>query len=965
MADTSNLSTFLTNVADAIRTKKETTDLIPAADFDTEILNLKGGANAQEVYKTTQYYPLKNLTYNGNAVSSAVRTACEYTIVQFANTTGYFLVQVGKEPKVLSEIDMSAGILGVYNNHIYLWTKATIYVYSLEDFTQVKTIAIPSTYQNSSYGFVIGDFYFSGNSTSSAKCVNRFNPETETFIVTNVPSYSQSVNQSGSNYTWSKYIASFRDYSSSSSNYAYLYDKSTNTGYFHKIAYLQGLTYDATKCIVKGSLYEFNTTSSGYAKGILLKENCITANVYVFPLTETIYLVNNTEIYEFDNETNTFTYIDTVAGRNLVIPYADGTDVAIGIDVNGTKHYYPYTDGRIHSDKIITNFGAYTNSHLPITGTMPDNGSLNYGASTSAQTIPAGYTSGGTITAVTASIDPDIKPTNIKRDVTILGVTGTLDYDSSEATATTADILYGKTAYIKGGKKTGTFTLDEGQLGYGSTDVKKTYIGVAGDVTPVQGTKNIDWFTGDYGADPYTSSDGRPDVPHLFFYKSSGGDKVNVYTKNYDFVQTIAVGQDAGMTSAAGYTEICISSTCYNDTYYMLFSYTDTAIKKALLYKFNPDTEEYEYVMTKSLGYTDYLKFHTYIPNLICGGRRAYILNDDDTISTWSTDSYGSFTKAASDARNAIMKFAPDAIAFVRPYHLNASLTGQIKYISNNTVSTYTSYGDLRDISHNHYGVSSSGTSSKNYNILKFNSNYSSSTTTQTITVPLASGYRDARFINDDLLAIYVFTQNGSAVGVSTGVGFGYATQMDVYIYKLDHVNNTNELKASYQYKFDQYVLGYSTMLDLEDRITFISKYKNSIELTFSDVANKLMYCEDKDSNRYFSYDNASTLTDLSNVLENTGTVIYRYGLGEGTMKNNGELNYTPSGEEQVIPAGYTSGGTIGPVTAESIGLTADMLAEGVILLGITGTYKGVISQEEYDTALDTANDILGKEVTE
>ena len=41
MADTSNLSQFLTDVADAIRTKKGTTEPIPAANFDTEILSIE------------------------------------------------------------------------------------------------------------------------------------------------------------------------------------------------------------------------------------------------------------------------------------------------------------------------------------------------------------------------------------------------------------------------------------------------------------------------------------------------------------------------------------------------------------------------------------------------------------------------------------------------------------------------------------------------------------------------------------------------------------------------------------------------------------------------------------------------------------------------------------------------------------------------------------------------------------
>lgn len=42
MADTNSLSNFLTDVADAIRTKKSTTEPIPAANFDQEILTIQG-----------------------------------------------------------------------------------------------------------------------------------------------------------------------------------------------------------------------------------------------------------------------------------------------------------------------------------------------------------------------------------------------------------------------------------------------------------------------------------------------------------------------------------------------------------------------------------------------------------------------------------------------------------------------------------------------------------------------------------------------------------------------------------------------------------------------------------------------------------------------------------------------------------------------------------------------------------
>ena len=43
MADTSNLSNYLKDVADAIREKKGTEEQIPAANFDTEILSIETG----------------------------------------------------------------------------------------------------------------------------------------------------------------------------------------------------------------------------------------------------------------------------------------------------------------------------------------------------------------------------------------------------------------------------------------------------------------------------------------------------------------------------------------------------------------------------------------------------------------------------------------------------------------------------------------------------------------------------------------------------------------------------------------------------------------------------------------------------------------------------------------------------------------------------------------------------------
>lgn len=52
MADISNLSNFLEDVADAIRTKKETTEKIPAANFDTEILSITTGMDTSDATAT-------------------------------------------------------------------------------------------------------------------------------------------------------------------------------------------------------------------------------------------------------------------------------------------------------------------------------------------------------------------------------------------------------------------------------------------------------------------------------------------------------------------------------------------------------------------------------------------------------------------------------------------------------------------------------------------------------------------------------------------------------------------------------------------------------------------------------------------------------------------------------------------------------------------------------------------------
>lgn len=54
MARTDNLNNFLTDVADSIREKKGTTELIPASEFDTEIDSISSGVDINEYFTSAQ-----------------------------------------------------------------------------------------------------------------------------------------------------------------------------------------------------------------------------------------------------------------------------------------------------------------------------------------------------------------------------------------------------------------------------------------------------------------------------------------------------------------------------------------------------------------------------------------------------------------------------------------------------------------------------------------------------------------------------------------------------------------------------------------------------------------------------------------------------------------------------------------------------------------------------------------------
>ena len=250
-------------------------------------------------------------------------------------------------------------------------------------------------------------------------------------------------------------------------NYSTEYSAQYNETTYKNLIFNSSLTY----CYTGNAMYTVKYEDNMYKPNTKVVD--VSSELYTFKgfvsddyvaFNETLYKIANPlqQIQVYNHAIDTGVIDTAYAGINLTNNKYEYT-LVLDIDNQSTSIIesldtkdgvcWNLSDVGTAEDKVLLGYD-YGNYNGIRTGTMTNNGELNYTPNTTQQIIPTGYTSGGTVAG-----DSNLIPENIKKDISIFDVTGTLETGmdtSSDNPITTDDVVQGKEGFVNGEKIIGS-----------------------------------------------------------------------------------------------------------------------------------------------------------------------------------------------------------------------------------------------------------------------------------------------------------------------------------------------------------------------------------------------------------------------------------------------------------------------------------------------------------------------------
>ena len=399
----------------AIVYNSELTNVTSASEFDTFILPITVvmptaiTSSSQAEFRDDEYMTNVYVEVSNSNVNITIYTPSTSQSYSYSSNDGITYTLDNSESDITVELDNKVKYEYGELNNVAHFIKC--YNYTFTGLYKYDTVTHTTEYYPAYLGSTIdnGDTYVTPNTPDTYIMCSSYIPDGSMIIV-------HSVEDSIVNGVTLKVAKDFDVYTDS----AWLIPE------VKKVVYekwnINPYTYEIQEYI-DGELSNTRTVTCDGDGDYTVPSGSNTDQVYVLgDYSSTDYVILYYPSYDYEEYIDRYVFnIDagTVLAKNNTMyirakPYEYDTLEYVYAPTQFTlDHPYDLLSGKI----------AYSNDGI-ITGTMPNNGRLNITPAITSQQIPSGYTSGGTVKAITSDLIPNLTSNNIVFGKQILDITG-------------------------------------------------------------------------------------------------------------------------------------------------------------------------------------------------------------------------------------------------------------------------------------------------------------------------------------------------------------------------------------------------------------------------------------------------------------------------------------------------------------------------------------------------------------